>query len=86
MELETHPLDLVTCVTQSVNLLRLKAEEKSIWLVLKIHEGVPKWVLGDVVRLRQILLNLVWGCNFRGVDGGNINFCDAGGQFGKVYG
>ncbi|KAJ3053602.1 hypothetical protein HK097_003869 [Rhizophlyctis rosea] len=59
MELETQPFDLVTCVTQSANLLRLRAEEKSILLVLKVEEGVPKWVLGDVVRLRQILLNLV---------------------------
>lgn len=35
------------------------ARKKEITLDLAIDSGVPRWVMGDPVRLRQVLLNLL---------------------------
>ncbi len=59
LELENQPFDLVRCAEDAVDLLCTRASEKGLELVVDIHPSVPRWIMGDVTRLRQILVNLV---------------------------
>ena len=59
IEIETHPFDLRQCVEEAVELLAPKAAEKHLDLVVLIDPGVPPTVVGDVTRLRQVLVNLI---------------------------
>jgi signal transduction histidine kinase/CheY-like chemotaxis protein len=59
LELEDEPFDLVNCVEEALDLLSALAAEKKIELVTDIDGAVPQWVLGDVTRLRQVLVNLL---------------------------
>lgn len=58
MELEQSPFDVRTTVQQSLAVLRARASAKSVELRCELHSSVPATVIGDVTRLRQILLNL----------------------------
>ncbi|KAI8913941.1 hypothetical protein DFJ77DRAFT_465284 [Powellomyces hirtus] len=59
LQLEKRPFDLFQCIDNSLYLLHLKAAEKGLLLSHKIAPNAPKCVEGDVVRLRQVLINLV---------------------------
>lgn len=59
IELETHPFNLRQCVEEALELLGPKAAEKSLDLVALVNPDVPALVVGDVTRLRQVLVNLV---------------------------
>ena len=59
IELETHPYNLRQCVEEALELLAPKAAEKGLELVALIDPGVPALVIGDVTRLRQVIVNLV---------------------------
>jgi len=59
IELETHPYDLHQCIDQSLELLGPAAAAKSLDLILLPAPDLPAVVIGDVTRLRQVLVNLV---------------------------
>ncbi|MFK8183358.1 MAG: DUF3365 domain-containing protein [Phormidesmis sp.] len=59
LELEEYPFTLNTCLAESVALLAPKADEKQIQLSYEVADGVPEAVVGDVTRLRQVLVNLI---------------------------
>jgi signal transduction histidine kinase/DNA-binding response OmpR family regulator len=59
MELEEAPFDLRECVEAAVDLIAPLAEAKDLDLAYEIEEGTPATVVGDISRLRQILLNLL---------------------------
>ena len=59
MELEHIPVDLVETVEGTAELLASKASEKGIELACHIGRTLPRAILGDPVRLKQILLNLL---------------------------
>jgi len=59
LELEDQPFDLRKCVEDALDTLASKAGEKQLDLSYLIQDGVVARVRGDVVRLRQILVNLV---------------------------
>jgi len=59
LELENQPVDLRLCIEESLDLLGAKAGEKQIDLAYQLEDGVPGQVLGDVTRLRQVLVNLI---------------------------
>ncbi len=59
MELESQPFDLRECVESAVDLLAGKAREKGIDLACVVEGDVPAAILGDVTRLRQVLVNLL---------------------------
>jgi signal transduction histidine kinase/DNA-binding response OmpR family regulator len=58
-DVEDQPFDLVKCVEESVDLLAVRAAEKKLELTAEIDPTLPRWVRGDVTRLRQILVNLL---------------------------
>jgi signal transduction histidine kinase len=59
LDLEEHPFNLRTCVEESLELLAPKAAEKKLDLAYELDDSVPVNLIGDVTRLRQILVNLV---------------------------
>ena len=59
LEVEDQPFDLVKCVEDSVDLLAVRAAEKKLELAVAIDPILPRWIRGDVTRLRQILVNLL---------------------------
>ena len=59
LELEHHSFNLRTCVEESLDFLAFKASEKGIELAYLIHPETPTAIVGDITRLRQILVNLL---------------------------
>jgi CheY-like chemotaxis protein/HPt (histidine-containing phosphotransfer) domain-containing protein len=59
LEFECCPLNLRLCIEEALDLLAAKGAEKDLELAYQIEEDVPEQVLGDVTRLRQVLVNLV---------------------------
>ncbi len=59
LELERQPFDLRACVESSLDLLATGAAEKGLDLAYLIDPETPEAIVGDVTRLRQILVNLL---------------------------
>ena len=59
LEFEEQPFELATCVEETLELLAMKASEKNLALGYIIEPSVPAKLLGDVARIRQILVNLI---------------------------
>ena len=59
LELEEAPFDLTECVGSALELVAGQAAEKNLELAGVVDPDAPPWVVGDVTRLRQVLLNLL---------------------------
>ena len=59
LELEAHPFELHTCVEEALELLGPRAAEKGLDLGYAVADMLPKVLVGDVTRLRQVLVNLI---------------------------
>jgi CheY-like chemotaxis protein len=59
VELEIQAFSLRDCVESAMDLLSKAANDKTVGLGYLIHGGVPEGLLGDVGRLRQVLVNLL---------------------------
>jgi GAF domain-containing protein/CheY-like chemotaxis protein/HPt (histidine-containing phosphotransfer) domain-containing protein len=59
LELESQPFDVRECVEGALDLVATRAAEKGLDLAYVIGEGTPAGVVGDVTRVRQVLLNLL---------------------------
>lgn len=59
MALEILPLDIVACVENPVRLLGPSAYEKNVEVIIDVDPGLPIFVYGDSLRLRQVVSNLV---------------------------
>ena len=59
LDLVEKPFDVREAVEAALDLLAPRASEKGLEIGYLIEDGVPAGVLGDVTRLRQILVNLI---------------------------
>ena len=59
MELELQDFDLHENINDVMELLAERAYGQGLELICRIADGVPAWVQGDPLRLRQVLTNLV---------------------------
>jgi PAS domain S-box-containing protein len=59
LELEQAPFPLRDCVESALDLLAAESAAKGLELVCHVEPDCPEHVLGDVTRLRQVLVNLV---------------------------
>ncbi len=59
LEMEAQPFDLRACIEAVLDLLTPMASKKGLDLAYVIDDNTPLSVVGDVTRLRQILLNLL---------------------------
>ncbi len=59
MEIEQHPFDLRVCIEEALDLVALEAARKQLKLSYTFTPHIPQKVIGDLNRLRQILVNLL---------------------------
>jgi signal transduction histidine kinase/DNA-binding response OmpR family regulator len=59
LELEKIPFKVRTCIEDALDLLSSRAAEKQLELTYILDESIPNYLLGDVTRLRQVLVNLI---------------------------
>jgi two-component system, sensor histidine kinase len=59
MEFESIGFDPLGVLNEVNALFRPRAVEKGIELRLRVSDDMPRWVMGDPVRLKQVLLNLL---------------------------
>jgi signal transduction histidine kinase/CheY-like chemotaxis protein len=70
LDLEAQPFDLPALVEETVELIAPRAQAKDLAVASYVADSVPRRVLGDAARLRQVLLNLA---------GNAVKFTDQGG-------
>jgi signal transduction histidine kinase/CheY-like chemotaxis protein/ligand-binding sensor domain-containing protein len=59
MELEENDFDLRNCIEEALDVFATRAAQVGLDLVYQIDAGIPLQIIGDRLRLRQVLLNLV---------------------------
>lgn len=59
MDLEEYPFSIKQCLEESIELLSTKIAEKNLELIYSIDPKIPPYIIGDITRLRQILINLL---------------------------
>ncbi len=59
LDMKRVPIDIREIVRQISQLFVLASSDRTIELVTKVDQDVPEQILGDDVRIRQILVNLV---------------------------
>lgn len=59
LDLEEQPFSLRSCIEGVLDLLAPRALEKQIELIYSMNVHTPIHVIGDITRLRQILVNLI---------------------------
>ncbi len=59
MELDPHTFDIRTCIEEVLDLLAGRAAQSGIDLIYQIDHKLPAQVIGDSMRLRQVLINLL---------------------------
>jgi PAS domain S-box-containing protein len=70
LKLEPAPFDLGSLVHDVADMMRLRAQEKGLYLKLDQSSEFPRYIRGDEARIRQILVNLV---------GNAVKFTERGG-------
>ena len=68
-ELENEPFDIYTCLEDTIDLCANAAYSKGLEIGLIVDGPMPDRIVGDVGRLRQVLINLV---------GNAVKFTDSG--------
>ncbi|MGD1806970.1 response regulator [Dapis sp. BLCC M126] len=59
LDLEEQPFNLRTCIEECLDLLAPRATEKKLELAYLIEPQTPEVIVGDITRLRQVLVNLI---------------------------
>jgi PAS domain S-box-containing protein len=59
MEIKQDEFNLLELLHNVVNIISVKAEEKHLYLNFEADKGLPRIVVGDEQKIRQILLNLL---------------------------
>jgi len=58
LELCAEPFQVRDCVQSAVELLKNRAEAKKLYLKCEVENNVPMTIIADIVRFKQMLINL----------------------------
>jgi|LGVF01.2.fsa_nt_gb PAS domain S-box-containing protein len=59
MKIESISFDIRNCIDEAVKLLEGKVINKGLKLFCVVHSSVPNRVIGDSIRLKQVIINLL---------------------------
>ena len=59
LQVAPEPVDLAQLITEVESLMRVQAQAKGLTLRVRVAPDLPRWVLADATRLKQILFNLL---------------------------
>jgi len=59
MEVESAPFSLRSALCLALNTISVKASQKDLPLIVDLDPGLPDQVIGDALRLRQVISNLL---------------------------
>ncbi|NJN65294.1 MAG: PAS domain S-box protein [Chloroflexaceae bacterium] len=59
LELKRYPFDLRQCIEESLDLFAARAADKGLNLAYFIEDCAPTRLVGDVTRIRQVIVNLL---------------------------
>ncbi|HSD59172.1 MAG TPA: PAS domain S-box protein [Methanotrichaceae archaeon] len=59
IELECQPFQIQSCIEEALNLISSQASEKGLKLYYEPEGYIPEAVVGDALRVRQVLINLL---------------------------
>ncbi len=59
LDIEPIAFDLLLAVEETASMMATKAEEKGIDLIVRYPSEVPRYLIGDPGRIRQVLANLI---------------------------
>lgn len=59
LHLEKKPFAIRTVVNSIIHTFELKCKEKGIQLLAEIDENIPNYIIGDPIKLNQVLTNLI---------------------------
>jgi len=59
MEIVETPYQLSSLLNDVVNMIRYKAEQKGLDFAVKVDESIPDSLIGDEVRIRQVIVNIL---------------------------
>jgi PAS domain S-box-containing protein len=87
LELDFEEIDLHELSHQIINLFKYEANYKKIDLIINIDTKVPQYIIGDSIRLKQIVLNLLSNAmkfTFSGHIRLNVNLVEEKDGFSKI--
>lgn len=73
VEIRVKPFCLRKCIEDSIDILMVKVTQKKISIGFNIDQKVPKYIISDYQRLRQILINLLSNAIKFTPDKGNVS-------------
>ena len=72
INLEVHRFDFYSSIESLLEMLRLRSESKGLALHYEIRKGIPRYIVADEIKLRQVLLNLL-GNALKFTEAGQVN-------------
>lgn len=57
--LDNAPFDLQTVVNDLYDMISIEAQRKNLALNFEVHDKVPRFLTGDITKLKEVLLNLL---------------------------
>jgi signal transduction histidine kinase len=59
LELSLEKADLYEICRQVIDMIKYQASKKNLKILLNVYSGVPRYINADIIRIKQILVNLL---------------------------
>ncbi len=59
IELENITFNIFQTIEEVVKMLQFKSDQKNLYLTFDLDKNIPKFLIGDSLRIKQILINLI---------------------------